>query len=203
MPMSPLKTSFWKIGETLDGVIGVARYDDARFDQPSVYRFILNKTCWKYTTEYTDEQTYSRLCVYCKEPENRLYYDLPYHKLWPMPAHRTLFAKVPDGTDTATMQTYANSLIEGISASGRTETYTGRFMPQMIIGDQVELQNGVDVEVIGTVTTVRHTLGKSGFYTEFTVDSGGRKGRLTIKDYVEQIGRGGTANCIIVEEPAE
>lgn len=201
--MSPLKTSFWKIGETLDGVIGVARYDDARFDQPSVYRFILNKTCWKYTTEYTDEQTYSRLCVYCKEPETRQYYDLPYHKLWPMPLHRTLFAKVPDGTDAATMQTYAQSLMDGISESGRTETFAGRFTPQMVIGDQIELLDGVEVEVIGTVTTVRHTLGKSGFYTEFTVDSGGRKGRLTLSDYVSQIGRGGTSNCIIVEEPPE
>jgi len=194
---------FWKIGETLDGVIGVARYDDARFDQPSVYRFILNKTCWKYTTEYTDEQTYSRLCVYCKEPEIRQYYDLPYHKLWPMPAHRTLFAKVPDGTDAATMQNYAQSLMDGIAESGRTETFAGRFTPQMVIGDQIELQDGVEVEVIGTVTTVRHTLGKNGFYTEFTVDSGGRKGRLTLSDYVSQIGRGGTANCIIVEEPPE
>ena len=194
---------FWKVGETLDGVIGVARYDDARFDQPSVYRFVLNKNCWKQTTEYTDEQTYSRLCIYCKEPETRLYYDLPYHRLWPMPLHRTLFAKVPDGTDAATMQTYAQSLMDGIAESGRTETFAGRFTPQMVIGDQIELQNGVDVEVVGTVTTVRHTLGKSGFYTEFTVDSGGRKGRLTLSDYVSQIGRGGTSNCIIVEEPPE
>ena len=194
---------FWKIGETLDGVVGVARYDDARFDQPSVYRFVLDENCWKCATEYTDEQTYSRLCVYCKEPENRLYYDLPYHRLWPMPLHRTLFAKVPDGTDVSTMQTYAQTLMDGIAESGRTETYTGRFTPQMVIGDQIELQNGVDVEMVGTVTSIRHTLGKSGFYTEFTVDSGGRKGRLTLSDYVSQIGRGGTSNCIIVGEPPE
>ena len=194
---------FWTIAETMDGTVGVARFDDARFDQPSTHRFVLNQNCWKYTTEYTDEETYSRLCVYCKEPENRLYYDLPYHKLWPMPAHRTLFAKVPDGTDLATMQTYASSLIDGIAESGRTETFVGRFTPQLVIGDQIELIDGIDVEVIGTVTTVRHTLGKSGFYTEFTTDSGGRKGRLTLSDYVSQIGKGGTANCIIVEEPPE
>ena len=101
------------------------------------------------------------------------------------------------------MQTYAQSLMDGISESGRTETFAGRFTPQMVIGDQIELLDGVEVEVIGTVTTVRHTLGKSGFYTEFTVDSGGRKGRLTLSDYVSQIGRGGTSNCIIVEEPPE
>ena len=46
--------------------------------------------------------------------------------------------------------------------------------------------------MIGTVTTVRHTLGKSGFYTEFTVDSGGRKGRPQVPSWDEIVFRART-----------
>ena len=42
------------------------------------------------------------------------------------------------------------------------------------------------VDIVGSVTDVTHNFGKSGFYTSFTVDSGGRKGRVRLKDLIDR-----------------
>lgn len=190
----------WKIDETAEGVIGIGSINDARFDQPSTYHFERDKNCWSYSSEYCDEQTYSRICVYCKEPENTLYVDLPPHKFWAMPEHRTLFVNVPDGTSYAELQEYAENLADSIALAGRTETFAGRFTPQMVIGDAVEMSADGSIESIGTVTSVKHSLGRKGFYTEFTVDSGGRKGKPMLKDYVSQITGNKTSDSVITNE---
>ena len=190
----------WKIGENSEGIIGIGSVSDARFEQPSTYHFERDKNCWSYSTEYCDEETYSRVCVSCKEPENTLYVDLPPHKLWPMAAHRTLYVTVPDGTSYAELQSYANNLADSIAITGRTETFAGRFTPQMIIGDAIEMTADGETENIGVVTSVRHTLGRKGFFTEFTVDSGGRRGKPTLKDYVSQISGNKTSKSVITNE---
>jgi len=187
----------WKIAETSEGVVGISHYSDSRFDQPSTYPFERDRNCWSYSTEYCDEQTYSRLCVICKEPANTLYVDLPPHKFWPMPAHRTLFITLPEGASYAELQTYAQNLADSIAIAGRTETFAGRFTPQMIIADAIEMAADGETETIGTVTSIRHTLGRKGFYTEFTVDSGGRKGKPMLKDYVSQLSGNKTSKSVI------
>ena len=148
----------WKIHETAEGVIGIGSISDARFDQPSTYRFERDKNCWGYSTEYGDEQTYARVCVFCKEPENTLYVDLPPHKFWPMPEHRTLFVTVPDGTSASELADYAQNLADSIAITGRTETFAGRFTPQMIIGDAIEMTADGTTESIGVVTSIKHSL---------------------------------------------
>lgn len=190
----------WKLEETANGVVGVGHYSDTRFEQPSTYTFERNQNCWSYSTEYCDEQTYSRLCVTCEEPANMLYIDLPPHKFWPIPAHRTLFVTVPEGTSFSELQTYAQNLVDSIAIAGRTETFAGRFTPQMVIGDAIEMTADGETENIGTVTSVRHTLGRKGFYTEFTVDSSGRKGKALLKDYISRISDKKVSKSIITNE---
>lgn len=56
----------WKVDETANGVIGVAAATDARFDQPAVYTFERDKTCWSYSVEYDDSEAVSRVCVTCR-----------------------------------------------------------------------------------------------------------------------------------------
>ncbi|OGO90091.1 MAG: hypothetical protein A2Y17_01115 [Clostridiales bacterium GWF2_38_85] len=188
----------FKLDETSYGVVGIGHISDSRFEQPSTYEFERDKNCWSYSTEYSDEQTFSRVCVICNEPSNTLYVDLPPHKLWPMPSHRTLYITVPDGTSQSELLTYASNLSESIAISGRVETFAGRFTPQMIIGDAIRMIADGNIELIGTVTSIRHTLGRKGFYTEFTVDSGGRKGKPMMKDYVSQISGGKTAGNVVI-----
>jgi hypothetical protein len=58
----------WQLRENTDGTVGIASVTDSRFEQPSVYVFERDKTCFSYDVEYSDENTYGKLCISCKEP---------------------------------------------------------------------------------------------------------------------------------------
>jgi len=180
--------SGWQIKETMDGVVGIASSADTRFDQPATVAFEREKTCWSYSTEYADESTYAKICVRCSDPEQTLYITLDPHRWWNSPGNKTLYVNLPDGTSSAELTAYASELAAGVALVGRTESFAGVFTPALIVGDVIALveSDGTQTE-IGTVTTVKHTMGRSGFYTEFTIDSSGRKGKALLKDYLSQI----------------
>lgn len=189
----------WQISENTDGTVGIGPVSDGRFEQPSTYIFERDKTCWSYDVEYDDEQTVCKICIACKEPANTVFRQLPPHKWWVSPPNKTLYITVPDGTSLADMNAYADELTDSVAVSGRIESFAGIFTPHMLIGDAVELlePNGSH-SMIGTVTSVKHNIGRNGFYTEFTVDSGGRKGKPFLKDFVSQIsGRTKTSGVVI------
>ncbi len=178
----------WQISENTDGTVGIGPVTDGRFEQPSTYIFERDKSCWSYDIEYDDEQTVSKLCITCKEPANTVFRQLPPHKWWVSPPNKTMYITVPDGTSLADMNAYADELTESVAVSGRIESFVGIFTPHMLIGDVVELvEPDGKRSMIGTVTSVKHNLGRSGFYTEFSVDSGGRKGKPFLKDLMGQI----------------
>lgn len=178
----------WKIAETLDGVVGIAAADDPRFDQPDVYTFERDKTCWSYSVEYDDADAASRVCVTSKvddKTERRVYVDVKLNKWWTQPLHRTLYAKTVDNATEEQMTAIANTLAQSLAVSGRMETFAGLFTPQLVLGDEVRVvdEKG-DMEVVGSVTDVTHSFGTTGFSTSFTVDSGGRRGRVRLKDLI-------------------
>jgi hypothetical protein len=78
----------------------------------------------------------------------------------------------------------ADELAQAIAISGRQESFVGIFTPQLTIGDEVRIVSGAKTETIGTVTDVTHNFGRGGFYTAFTVDSGGRKGKARLSDLI-------------------
>jgi len=174
----------WKVDETANGVIGVAAATDARFDQPAVYSFERDKTCWSYSVEYDDSEAVSRVCVTCAEPENKVYADVPRSKWWAQPSHRTTYVTAADGATLAEITALAEELAQAIAISGRQESFVGVFTPQLTIGDEVRIINGPKSETIGTVTDIAHNFGRGGFYTAFTVDSGGRKGKARLSDLI-------------------
>ena len=192
--------STWQIRENSDGVIGIGRRTDARFEQPSVFSFERERDCFKYSSEYSDEDTYSRLCITREEPEHSFYEELPAHKLWPIPAHRTLYVKVPDGTSVELMHSYAADIKAAIAISGRQETFAARFTPQLMIGDSVRMKTQEQNKIIGVVTSIKHTLGRKGFYTEFTIDSGGRRSKPKLKDYISNISNKKESAYIVTEK---
>lgn len=179
----------WQLRENTDGTVGIAPVSDSRFEQPSIYLFERDKTCFSYNVEYSDEATYSKLCVLCKKPEQKLYVKLPPHKWWVSPINKTLYVTVPDGTSGMELETYAAELADMISISGRIESFIGVFTPQLMIGDEIELAElETQSTKIGTVTDIKHQFGRKGFTTSFTVDSSGSRGKPLLKDYVSQIG---------------
>ena len=187
-PADTGRAAGWQVSENTDGTVGIGPVTDGRFEQPSTYIFERDKTCWSYDIEYDDEQTVSKICITCKEPANSVYRQLPPHKWWVSSPNKTMYITVPDGTSLDVINAYADELAESVAISGRIESFVGIFTPHMLIGDAVELvEPDGKHSIIGTVTSVKHNLGRSGFYTEFTVDSGGRKGKPFLKDFVSQI----------------
>ena len=174
----------WKVDETSNGVIGVAAATDARFDQPAVYIFERDKTCWSYSVEYDDSEAVSKVCVTCADPENTVYATVPRSKWWVQPSHRTTYVTAADGATLAEITALAEELAQAIAISGRQESFVGIFTPQLTIGDEVRIISGVKTETLGTVTDVAHNFGRGGFYTAFTVDSGGRKGKARLSDLI-------------------
>ena len=175
----------WKVDETQAGRVGVAAVTDPRFDQPGVFTFERDKTCWSYNVEYDDSDAANRVCVTCGDPELRVYADVQQSKWWVQPSHRTLYVSAVDGATLEEVTRMANEMAESLSISGRLESFVGVFTPQLTIGDEAHIidENG-DEEVIGTVTDVQHNFGKGGFYTTFTVDSGGRKAKARLSDLI-------------------
>lgn len=189
----------WQLRQNTDGTVGISAITDSRFEQPSVYVFERDKTCFSYDVEYSDESTYGKICVSCKEPAQTVYVTLPPHKWWVSPQNKTMYVTVPDGTSGAALSSYAEELSRLIAISGRVESFAGIFMPQLIIGDEIELvETNTRRSKIGTVTSVRHRFGKGGFLTEFVVDSSGRKGRALLKDYVSQIGGKAAQSNVVI-----
>ena len=176
----------WKVDETSNGVIGVAAATDARFDQPAVYIFERDKTCWSYSVEYDDSEAVSKVCVTCADPENTVYATVPRSKWWVQPSHRTTYVTAADGATLAEITAMAEELAQAIAISGRQESFVGIFTPQLTIGDEVRIVSGAKAETLGTVTDVAHNFGRGGFYTAFTVDSGGRKGKARLSDLIGQ-----------------
>lgn len=176
----------WKVDETSNGVIGVAAATDARFDQPAVYIFERDKTCWSYSVEYDDSEAVSKVCVTCADPENTVYATVPRSKWWVQPSHRTTYVTAADGATLAEITAMAEELAQAIAISGRQESFVGIFTPQLTIGDEVRIESGAKTETLGTVTDVAHNFGRGGFYTAFTVDSGGRKGKARLSDLIGQ-----------------
>ena len=174
----------WKIDETANGVIGVAAATDARFDQPAVFSFERDKSCWSYNVEYDDSEAVSKVCVTCSEPENTVYATVPRSKWWSQPSHRTTYVTAADGASLVEITALAEELAQAIAISGRQESFVGVFTPQLTLGDEVRIINGPKTETIGTVTDVTHSFGRGGFYTAFTVDSGGRKGKARLSDLI-------------------
>ena len=182
--------SGWKIAETAEGVVGIASADDIRFDQPVRYTFERDRQCWSYSVDYDDSDGASRVRVY-SDPEDggdqyeQAYVNVGYNPWWAQPSHRTLHYKTVDGASHAQVQEVAEQLAAILRESGRMETFAGIFTPQLTLGDEVNvIDHHGATEIVGSITDVTHSFGKSGFITSFTTDSGGRKGRARLKDLI-------------------
>lgn len=179
----------WKIGEATDGTVGIAASTDPRFEQPEVFTFQRDHSCWSYNIDYDDSDAAAKVCVYTEKTDDapciRVYREVKYNRWWVQPSHRTLYVKAATGASEEEMAQMADELAQSLSISGKQESFVGLFTPQLLVGDEVELIDEYGAsEGIGTVTDVTHNFGRSGFYTSFTVDSGGRKGKARLSDLI-------------------
>lgn len=185
------------IDENAEGVIGIAMPDDERFDAPKGLGMVREMNCWSYDVQYDDAQAAAQVCIVSSdedESDNPLftvYQPVTRNQYWAQPSHRTNFYKAPKGTTEEQAQKMAKSLADALSLSGRVESFVGLFAPQITIGDEIEIYESLDqignADMIGTVTDVCHNFGRKGFFSSFTVDSGGRKGKDRLSDLIAKM----------------
>ncbi len=124
-----------------------------------------------------------------KEYANRYYTykNVEFPPGWNMPRNKTLFVELANGTTQEEAEEIAEELASRLAEVGVTETFLSPIRPQLQPGDAAEITQGASTKTLGTVTDVEHRFGTGGFYTQFTVDSGGMLGKPLIKDFIQNI----------------
>lgn len=180
----------WQMREEIPGIVVIGRPRFPNFSKNGVYTFKRDTDCFSRSISRDDMETYSRICVHTQDFTRKLYRDVKFIEGWNLPIKKTLYVQVPDGTSLNRIESYANELSERLANVGVVETFVGPFRPQLQPGDQANIiEVGKVSKMIGIITEVRHRFGTDGFYTEFTVDSGGVIRQPRIKDLIEKIGQ--------------
>ena len=158
---------------------------------PDVW-YTLNMTTGEFTAEYLRGEYFINYITSTSEirdySEDRYYYDdVEFQVGWNMPRQKTLYARLPDNTSETDALAYLAELVSVYSVAGNIETFVSPFRPQIQPGDAAEVSTTGTAKAIGLITQVEHSFGKSGFFTQFVVDSGGVSGKSTISRYIEMI----------------
>lgn len=97
--------------------------------------------------------------------------NFPY---WVLGSHRTKHLTAPEGLTQEELQAWAETQAKAYQYVGIGEDFTSPFRPQLLVGDVASIIDGNVGTNLGIVTEVKHSFErKSGFTTEFSVDSGG------------------------------
>ena len=172
----------WAIKEQMDGTVVLGPLEWTGHDQPGSYTFTRGTDIFSREVTRDDADAYSRVRVYTTTQE--VYRTV--EGRFPLPTKKTLHVELPEGTLLADMEDQADALADRLSQVGVVETFTGPIRPHIQPGDEARIVDGGS-QLLGLITTVRHTFGTRGFSTEFTVDSGGVIGRAQIQDFITKI----------------
>lgn len=182
----------WVIRETLDGEIiaGSAVSYDEIIDMYGTYEFARSELVSR-RVERDDSDVYSRVCYQAKDTSTdtmiREYVAVEHEFEFSVAFHKTLYITAPDDTPQEELQDHAEAVAEKMAFAGVMETFKGMFRPHIIPGDEAVIVDDGGTKFVGLITTVIHEFGEDGFFTEFTVDSGGTKGKPMLKDLISKI----------------
>jgi len=166
----------WYVDDLPDGtvVVGDAAFMRANAASTGIYSFNRGSEVFSRSVDRNIQNVFTRVCVRRGGPTPRnVYADVPYFDGWYIAGHRTFYQDVPDDTADATMQSICDSLVEGMQYSGITETFDSPFRPWLQIGDVALVTGGDQQRIAGIITDIIDRYGMSGFFTRFTVTSGG------------------------------
>jgi len=180
----------WQVREEPDGKVVIAERTDTAFTQPGTYTFYRNRDVFSRSVTKDDSNTYGRVCVHTSDFSVKAYRPVSSNLGWLPPAQKTLYQQCPDGTTSIQAAALATEIAERLSNSGEVEEFVGPIRPQLMPGDGAQIIDEDGPNLLGTITTVTHRFGKDGFYTQFTVDSGGKINKPLLSDYLKQISAG-------------
>ena len=175
--MKTIYTRDWKLQERADGtvVMGYTWYSGSL--RNGVYVFGKNEVSRRKVRKNADG-AYSGVRVTGQDEDGAelqpVYVAVPNFSGWRLGEHKTKHAQAADNMTQAQLQDYAEELAEELQYVGISETYESQLRPQLLCGDIASQDNGDGTSTdLGIVTSVTHKLGRTGFFTSFTVDSGG------------------------------
>lgn len=136
-----------------------------------------------------DREVYSRVCVHDRDFAVAVYEAVAFQDGWNLPSRKTLYVEVPEGTSQAEAEAMAEHLANRLANVGIIESFSGPFRPHLQPGDAAEItEPGKMARTLGTITQVSLKFGRSGYTTDFTVDSGGVLRKPSLKDLIQTIG---------------
>lgn len=175
----------WQMREDVSGTIVIG--SSSFVFNPGNYVFSRGRDCFSREVIRDDRETYSRVCVHDREFTVMAFRDVTFPEGWNLPRRKTLYVEAPEGTKQAKANTLATHLATRLGHVGVMETFNSPFRPHLQPGDQATITEGNKSTALGVITAVGLQFGRQGFYTEFTVDSGGVVKKPMIRDLIEQI----------------
>lgn len=168
----------WKIVELPDGkiVVGTASFI-SNYVSNGYYSFD-NGELFKRRTKRSSDATYTKVRVTGKDANgndlNPVTISVDNYTHWSLPTNKTYHTTVDDGYTQSELQAYAEELAQSLKYVGVGEEFTGSLKPQLLVGDVAgSLNDDGTMTVLGIVTSVKHSFGKQGYFTDFATDSGG------------------------------
>lgn len=177
----------WRIEETADGEIIVGAPNYGLFPQRSTYSFMRNKDIFSRSITMDDQESYRKVCAHNENFSISVYKDVKVYTGWNLQSNKTLFVQIAEGTSLPNATAIAVDVANRLESAGKIESFTGLIRPQLLVGDGATIIDDDGSTQLGLITEVTHSFGKSGFTTDFTVDSGGRLGRGLLSDYIKMM----------------
>lgn len=178
----------WHIEEKYDGTIVIGTSTFGSFEPRGYYTFYRDHDCFERSIELDDSNAYAQVCVYTKDFTSYVIKPVNFITGWNMPLKKTLFVEVPENTPATDMDAKALELASMVENAGIIETFVAPIRPNLICGDEAILIEPAG-EVLGTITQIKHSFGNDGYTTEFTVDSGNRLQKPTLKRYIDNMAK--------------
>lgn len=194
----------WKMEETVQEEIIVGSPSFGLFPTRGMYNFQRDKDIFSRSITMDDQGSYRKVCVHDSDWNIQIYEDVSSFSGWNLQSNKTLFVQVAEGTSISNARAIATELAGRLESVGKVETFTGPFRPQLLVGDGATIMDSEGNTELGLITEITHNFGKSGFTTNFTVDSGGRLGRGRLSDYIRMIDNKQEVGSVFYEDiPAE
>ncbi len=189
----------WYADDKPDGTIVVGSSEFVRTNVAStgIYSFSRGSEIFTRSLNRKIDGLYSRVCVRRNGTNPRkVYADVPHYDGWYISGHRTFYQNVPDATSDTDMDRISTQLVDGMQYSGVVEQFDGPIRPWLQIGDVAYVTGGDSPRVAGIITNIQHSFGDSGYFTSFSVTSGGTISNPDNPETVmsQYVGRMGGAN---------
>jgi hypothetical protein len=194
-----LEMADWYMDDQASGriVIGSAEFVRENAATTAIYSFNRGTEVFSRSVDRNIGNVFSRACVMRNGPDPlRVYQDVPYYDGWHLSSHKTFYQTIPDTATTDQMNAVLIQLVTGLQYNGITEKFDSPFRPWLQVGDVAYITGGDLPRLAGIISQIQHEFGENGFFTSFTVISGGEVSNPENPNLISTsyVGRMGGAN---------